>query len=67
MGIIKKIMVEVFALMRYRNTLLNAIADTEARILNDAISDGIVEHYNIELLKKYQEKYHIIDDALIFI
>jgi hypothetical protein len=53
--------------MRYRNTLLNAIADTEARILNDAISDGVVEHYNIELLKKYQEKYHIIDDALIFI
>lgn len=67
MGIIKKRVVGVFVLMRYRKTLLNAIADTEARILNDAISDGIVEHYNIELLKKYQEKCHIIDDALIFI
>jgi len=53
--------------MRYRNTLLTAISDTEIRILNDALSEGIVKPYNIELLKKYQEKYHIIDDALIFI
>lgn len=67
MGTIKKIIVEVFCLMRYRNTLLTAISDTEIRILNDALSEGIVKPYNIELLKKYQEKYHIIDDALIFI
>jgi len=53
--------------MKYRNSLMTAISDTEVRILNDAISNGIVRPYNIELLKKYQEKYRVIDDALIFI
>jgi hypothetical protein len=53
--------------MKHRNNILVAIKDTEIRILNDALSDGIVKPYNIELLKKYQEKYHLIDDTLIFI
>jgi len=66
-GRIGRIIVEVFCLMKYRNSLMTAISDTEVRILNDAISNGIVRPYNIELLKKYQEKYRVIDDALIFI
>jgi hypothetical protein len=53
--------------MRHRNTILTAISDTEIRILNDAISSGVLKPYNVELLKKYQEKYHLVDDALIFI
>ena len=64
---IKRVITEVFKLMKHRNNILVAINDTEIRILNDALSDGIVRPYNIELLKKYQEKYHLIDDALIFI
>jgi len=64
---IKRVITEVFKLMKYRNNILVAIKDTEIRILNDALSDGIVRPYNIELLKKYQEKYHLIDDTLIFI
>tara|TARA_B100000902_G_scaffold127814_1_gene127231 strand:- start:953 stop:1156 length:204 start_codon:yes stop_codon:yes gene_type:complete len=64
---IKRVITEVFKLMKYRNNILVAIKDTEIRILNDALSDGIVKPYNIELLKKYQEKYHLIDDTLIFI
>jgi len=64
---IKRVITEVFKLMKHRNNILVAINDTEIRILNDALSDGIVKPYNIELLKKYQEKYHLIDDALIFI
>jgi hypothetical protein len=67
MGKIGRVIVEVFCLMKYRNTLITAISDTEVRILNDAISNGIVRPYNIELLKKYQEKYRVIDGALIFI
>lgn len=53
--------------MKLRNKLVTAISDTEIRILNDAISSGVVKPYNIDLLKKYQEKYHLVDDALIFI
>jgi len=64
---IKRVITEVFKLMKHRNNILVAINDTEIRILNDALSDGIVKPYNIELLKKYQERYHLIDDALIFI
>mgnify|MGYP001243990288 CR=1 FL=1 len=64
---IKRVITEVFKLMKHRNNILVAINDTEIRILNDALSDGVVRPYNIELLKKYQEKYHLIDDALIFI
>ncbi len=64
---IKRVITEVFKLMKHRNNILVAINDTEIRILNDALSDGIVKPYNIELLKKYQEKYHLIDDTLIFI
>ncbi len=64
---IKRVITEVFKLMKHRNNILVAINDTEIRILNDALSDGIVRPYNIELLKKYQEKYHLIDDTLIFI
>ena len=64
---IKRVITEVFKLMRYRNNVLVAIKDTEIRILNDALSDGIVKPYNIELLKKYQERYHLVDDTLIFI
>jgi len=64
---IKRVITEVFKLMKHRNNILVAIKDTEIRILNDALSDGIVRPYNIELLKKYQEKYHLIDDTLIFI
>ena len=67
MGKMRKIIKEVFCLMRHRNTLITAISDTEIRILNDAISSGVVKPYNVELLKKYQEKYHLVDDALIFI
>ena len=64
---IKRVITEVFKLMRYRNNVLVAIKDTEIRILNDALSDGVVRPYNIELLKKYQERYHLVDDTLIFI
>ena len=64
---IKRVITEIFKLMKHRNNILVAINDTEIRILNDALSDGIVRPYNIELLKKYQEKYHLIDDTLIFI
>ncbi len=64
---IKRVITEVFKLMRYRNNVLVAIKDTEIRILNDALSDGVVKPYNIELLKKYQERYHLVDDTLIFI
>ena len=64
---IKRVITEVFKLMEHRNNILVAIKDTEIRILNDALSDGIVKPYNIELLKKYQHKYHLIDDTLIFI
>ena len=64
---IKRVITEVFKLMKHRNNILVSIRDTEIRILNDALSDGIVRPYNIELLKKYQEKYHLIDDTLIFI
>jgi hypothetical protein len=64
---IKRVITEIFKLMKHRNNILVAINDTEIRILNDALSDGIVKPYNIELLKKYQEKYHLIDDTLIFI
>jgi len=64
---IKRVITEVFKLMKHRNNILVAIKDTEIRILNDALSDGVVKPYNIELLKKYQEKYHLIDDTLIFI
>tara|TARA_R100000900_G_scaffold32758_1_gene26398 strand:- start:330 stop:533 length:204 start_codon:yes stop_codon:yes gene_type:complete len=64
---IKRIITEVFKLMKYRNNILVAIKDTEIRILNDALSDGVVRPYNIELLKKYQHKYRLIDDTLIFI
>ena len=67
MGKMGKIIKEVFCLMRHRNTILTAISDTEIRILNDAISLGVLKPYNVELLKKYQEKYHLVDDALIFI
>lgn len=66
-GRIGRVIAEVLCLMKYRNTLITAIYDTEVRILNDAISNGIVRPYNIELLKKYQEKYRVIDDVLIFI
>tara|TARA_S200002703_G_scaffold19418_1_gene15746 strand:+ start:632 stop:835 length:204 start_codon:yes stop_codon:yes gene_type:complete len=64
---IKRVITEVFKLMKYRNNILVAIKDTEIRILNDALSDGIVRPYNIELLKKYQQRYHLVDDTLIFI
>jgi hypothetical protein len=64
---IKRVITEVFKLMKHRNNILVAINDTEIRILNDALSDGIVRPYNIELLKKYQERYHLVDDTLIFI
>jgi len=64
---IKRVITEVFKLMKYRNNILVAIRDTEIRILNDALSDGIVRPYNVELLKKYQERYHLVDDTLIFI
>lgn len=64
---IKRVITEVFKLMKHRNNILVAINDTEIRILNDALSDGIVRPYNVELLKKYQERYHLIDDTLIFI
>ena len=64
---IKRVITEVFKLMKYRNNVLVAIKDTEIRILNDALSDGIVTPYNIELLKKYQQRYHLVDDTLIFI
>ena len=64
---IKRVITEVFKLMKYRNNILVAIKDTEIRILNDALSDGVVRPYNIELLKKYQHKYRLIDDTLIFI
>jgi cell division septal protein FtsQ len=64
---IKRVITEVFKLMKYRNNVLVAIKDTEIRILNDALSDGIVRPYNIELLKKYQQRYHLVDDTLIFI
>ena len=64
---IKRVITEVFKLMKHRNNILVAIKDTEIRILNDALSDGIVRPYNIELLKKYQERYHLVDDTLIFI
>lgn len=64
---IKRVITEVFKLMKYRNNVLVAIRDTEIRILNDALSDGIVRPYNIELLKKYQQRYHLVDDTLIFI
>ena len=60
MGRMGKIIKEVFCLMRHRNTILTAISDTEIRILNDAISSGVVKPYNVELLKKYQEKYHLL-------
>jgi hypothetical protein len=64
---IKRVITEVFKLMKHRNNILVAINDTEIRILNDALSDGVVRPYNIELLKKYQERYHLVDDTLIFI
>ena len=64
---IKRVTTEVFKLMKHRSNILVAIKDTEIRILNDALSDGIVRPYNIELLKKYQKKYYLIDDVLIFI
>ena len=64
---IKRVSTELFKLMKHRNNILVAINDTEIRILNDALSDGIVRPYNIELLKKYQERYHLVDDTLIFI
>ena len=64
---IKRVITEVFKLMEHRNNILVAIKDTEIRILNDALSDGIVKPYNVELLKKYQERYHLVDDTLIFI
>ena len=64
---IKRVITEVFKLMKHRNNILVSIRDTEIRILNDALSDGIVKPYNVELLKKYQERYHLIDDTLIFI
>lgn len=64
---IKRVITEVFKLMKHRNNILVSIRDTEIRILNDALSDGIVRPYNIELLKKYQERYHLVDDTLIFI
>ena len=64
---IKRVITEVFKLMKHRNNILVAIRDTEIRILNDALSDGIVKPYNVELLKKYQERYHLVDDTLIFI
>ena len=64
---IKRVITEVFKLMKHRNNILVSIRDTEIRILNDALSDGIVRPYNVELLKKYQERYHLIDDTLIFI
>lgn len=64
---IKRVITEVFKLMKHRNNILVAINDTEIRILNDALSDGVVKPYNIELLKKYQERYHLVDDTLIFI
>jgi hypothetical protein len=64
---IKRVITEVFKLMKHRNNILVSIRDTEIRILNDALSDGIVRPYNVELLKKYQERYHLVDDTLIFI
>lgn len=64
---IKRVITEVFKLMKHRNNILVSIRDTEIRILNDALSDGIVKPYNVELLKKYQERYYLIDDTLIFI
>jgi hypothetical protein len=64
---IKRVITEVFKLMKHRNNILVSIRDTEIRILNDALSDGIVKPYNVELLKKYQERYHLVDDTLIFI
>jgi len=64
---IKRVITEVFKLMKHRNNILVSIRDTEIRILNDALSDGIVRPYNVELLKKYQERYYLIDDTLIFI
>ena len=64
---IKRVITEVFKLMKYGNNILVAIRDTEIRILNDALSDGIVRPHNVELLKKYQQRYHLVDDTLIFI
>ena len=64
---IKRVITEVFKLMKHRNNILVSIRDTGIRILNDALSEGIVKPYNVELLKKYQERYHLVDDTLIFI
>jgi hypothetical protein len=64
---LKRLVKRILCLMKLRSKLVTAISDTEIRILNDAISSGVVRPYNIDLLKKYQEKYHLVDDALIFI
>jgi hypothetical protein len=64
---LKRLVEDILCLMKLRSKLVRAISDTEVRILNDAISSGVVKPYNVELLKKYQEKYHLVDDALIFI
>ena len=64
---LKRQVKRILCLMKLRSKLVTAISDTEIRILNDAISSGVVRPYNIDLLKKYQEKYHLVDDALIFI
>lgn len=64
---LKRLVKKILCLIKLRSKLVTAISDTEIRILNDAISSGVVRPYNIDLLKKYQEKYHLVDDALIFI
>jgi hypothetical protein len=64
---LKRLVKRILCLIKLRSKLVTAISDTEIRILNDAISSGVVRPYNIDLLKKYQEKYHLVDDALIFI
>mgnify|MGYP003648072061 CR=1 FL=1 len=58
--------VEVYYLIKFKNTLIDAISETEIRILNDAISIGVVRQYNVELLNKYQYKCKSINNTLLF-
>ena len=51
---IKRVITEVFKLMKHRNNILVAINDTEIRILNDALSDGIQGTQKVCTLFSYQ-------------
>lgn len=57
---------ELFRLMRHRNYILNSISEVECKILNDAIAGNFKPQLG-ELLLKYNFRYLILRDTLIFI